>query len=130
MENYVSTSRAGVNERYLAFLLALKNAIETNPEAPGINQIRDEFKVGSQLTTILKRMDVIERRKGMYYWNGDVPSYDLVRELRNGLKTYQREFKQRTASVDLFTPMRKGRRWQLIRSFTIFKTKIKIFKLK
>lgn len=130
MENYVTTSRSGVNERYLSFLFAVKIAIETNPEAPRINQIRHEFKVGSQLTTILKRMDVIHHRNGVYHWNGDVPSYDLVRELRNGLKTYQSEFKKRTATVDLFTPLKRNRRWTLKRSFTIFKTRVKIYKLK
>jgi len=135
--------RRGVRQKYLNYISDVKREIEDNPTRPDFSTLRRRHRVGSQLTTIMKELGFyVKRQNGFYYWTGDVPSLQMSDMVRENLHESNRKFKAKAFALKevesnqfkIWTnkPEKKTklRRWNTILSFTIFRLKFKLYKLK
>ena len=135
--------RRGVREKYLNYISDVKREIEDNPSKPDFATLRRRHRVGSQLITIMKDLGFfVKRQNGFYYWIGDIPSLHMSDQLRENLQASNRKFKAKAFAIneaksnqfkiwsDKPQKKTKLRRWNTIVSFTIFRLKFKLYKLK
>lgn len=138
--------REGVQVKYLNYLFALKDKIETTPGRVGFSDLRRTYQIGAQVPTILVDLGIIHKRGRYYMWTGEVPSHEMVNKIRAELNRNRKveepkekqstlefiDFKPEKQVNEFKKPLRKSysRRWRTVKSFTIFGLKIKIYRLK
>ncbi len=147
--NQIRNAREGVIEKYFNFLVELKSRIQKDPTYPVHNLIK-KHKVGNYMIARLNDLKLISGSgpRGRQ-WIGRYPDYEMIQEIRMQIRKVKdsklKPFEKWRPS-DLVNPvsgkqMGVGnvhypksksilRSWTLIKSLTIFKYKLRIYKLK
>lgn len=146
--NKIRNPREGVVQKYFDFLVELKARLHKNPTY-SVNDLVTRHRIGNNIIPALKDLKIIsgDGRKGRQ-WIGGFPDYPMIYDIRVQIKkNYESKLKPfKFKPSDLVNPVSgkqmgvgnvhhpksksKLRSWTLIKSLTIFKYKLRIYKLK
>lgn len=147
--NQIKNPREGIVQKYFNFLVELKATIQKDPTYPVIDLIT-KHKVSHTIIARLKELKIISGTgpRGRQ-WIGRNPDFDMIQEIRlqvRKVKDSKLKPFEKWKPSDLVNPvsgkqMGVGnvhylksksilRSWSLIKSLTIFKYKLRIYKLK
>jgi hypothetical protein len=147
--NQIKNPREGIVQKYFNFLVELKARIQKDPTYP-VADIITKHKVTFSMIARLKELKIISGTgpRGRQ-WIGRYPDYDMIQEIRLQIRKVKdsklKPFEKFKPS-DLINPV-SGKQmgvgnvhylkskpilksWSLIKSLTIFKYKLRIYKLK
>tara|TARA_R110000765_G_scaffold43287_2_gene90804 strand:- start:538 stop:1026 length:489 start_codon:yes stop_codon:yes gene_type:complete len=149
--NKIRKPRKGIVEKYFNFLVILRGKIMKDP-AYQVRNLIDKHRVGTEILKPLVQLKIISGTgTGGRQWIGRFPDYDMIQEIRLQIRNNKKS-NSNTKKIkpfkptDLFHPIsgkqmgvgnfhhlpnkEKSKLWVLIKSITIFKYKLKIYKIK
>ena len=147
--NKIRNPRQGVVQKYFDFLIELRARLHKNPKY-SVNDLVTRHRVGNNIIPALKDLNIISGngRKGRQ-WIGGFPDYPMIYDIRVQIKKNHesklkpfKKFKpsdlvhpvsgKQMGVGNVHHPKAKSilRSWTLIKSLTIFKYKLRIYKLK
>jgi hypothetical protein len=93
--------------RYLAAFIEIKAAIDANPKVHTSPIVR-QFKIGTQPIGMLKKLGVIEYKKGGHKrWVGNAPNVEMVIQITEAIHNYHAELKSRKRNGEMFLKTKK-----------------------
>lgn len=93
--------------RYMAAFIEIKAALDANPKAQ-TTPIARQFKIGAHPITMLKKLGVIEHKKGGYKrWVGNEPNVAMVIQITEAVHNYHAELRSRKSNGEMFKQTKK-----------------------
>jgi hypothetical protein len=93
--------------RYMAAFIEIKAALDSNPKAQ-TTPIARQFKIGAHPITMLKKLGVIEHKKGGHKrWVGNEPNVAMVIQIAEAVHNYHAELRSRKSKGEMFTKIKK-----------------------
>lgn len=103
--------RKGISQKtianYLAAFIEIKASLDANPKAK-TTPIARQFGMGAHPITMLKKLGVIEQKKGgNKYWVGNHPNVAMVVQIAEAVHNYHAELYSKKVQGDLFNKQNK-----------------------
>jgi hypothetical protein len=147
--NKIRNPRQGLTQKYFNFLVELKARIQKDPTYP-VADIITKHKVGNSMIARLKELNLVDGSGARgRQWIGRYPDFEMIQDLRlqirkvkdSKLKPFERfkpsdlvhpvSGKQMGVGNFHHLPKKENiKAWTLIKSLSVFKYKLRIYKLK